>query len=139
MNATSRPFINEKETRALAGVVFTCCVIFLLTQAVFLFWFLLFEFTLRALTNTAYTPLKMFDNFILSVLKIQPGLIPPGPKKLAAVFGLIFCICVLSSYYLGYILTAKIFVGVMTLFSFLEFSISFCLATKIYNAVVKNR
>lgn len=130
-------FINEKETRALAGVVFICCVSFFLTGSVLIFWLLIIEFALRVFTNIAYTPVKLLNSFVLPILKIKPHLIPIAPKKLAATFGMIFCICILTSQYLNYILLTNIFVGCMAFFSFLEFSISFCVATLIYNAVVK--
>ena len=130
-------FINEKETRGLALVVFICCVTFFLTGSILIFWLLLIEFVLRVFTNIKFTPIKLLNNFVLPLLKIKPHLIPIAPKKLAAVFGMIFCICILTSQYLNYSLLTNIFVGCMTFFSFLEFSISFCVATLIYNAVVK--
>jgi hypothetical protein len=77
------------------------------------------------------------NNFILSLLKIKPHLIPAGPKKLAALFGMIFCICILLSDDANDALLTRIFVGFMALFSSLEFSVSFCVATLIYNAFLK--
>jgi len=130
-------FINEKETRALALVVFICCVSFFLTSSILIFWFLIIEFALRVFTNIKYTPVKLLNNFVLPLLKIRPGLIPIAPKKLAATLGMIFCICILTAQYLNNITMTNIFVGCMTFFSFLEFSISFCVATIIYNTVVK--
>ena len=130
-------FINEKETRTLALVAFLCCVSFFLTGSVLIFWFLIIEFALRVFTNIGYTPVKLLSKFVLPLLKISPNLIPIAPKKYAALLGLIFCISILSSQYVNNILLTRILVGTMAVFAFLEFSISFCVVTLIYNAVVK--
>ncbi len=129
--------INEKETRALAFVVFIGCIVFLITNFIYIYWFLLMEFLLRVFTNIAFTPVKLLNNWILRTLKITPNLIPLAPKKLAAFLGMLFCICILITYYYDFLFIEKILVGLMTLFSFLEFSISLCVATVIYYKVVK--
>jgi hypothetical protein len=136
---TPSNFINEKETRTLAFVAFICCISFFLNDSVFIFWFLTIEFTLRVFTNIEYTPVKLISNFVLPLLKISPHLIPIAPKKLAAMLGLTFCICILLSQYFNNILLTRILVGCMAFFAFLEFAINFCVATLIYNAVVKKQ
>lgn len=135
---TAPPYlINEKQTRTLALVAFICCVSFFLTDSILIYWFLSIEFTLRVFTNIEYTPVKLLSNSILPLLKIRPNLIPIAPKKLAALLGLLFCIGILSSQYFNNILLTRILVGCMAFFAFLEFAINFCVATLIYNTVVK--
>ena len=136
---TPSNFINEKETRTLALVAFICCISFFLTDSILIYWFLTIEFTLRVSTNIEYTPVKLLSKMILPLLKIRPHLIPIAPKKLAALFGLIFCIAILSSQYLNNNLLTRILVGCMALFAFLEFSINFCVATLAYNAWSEKR
>ena len=137
--STAIHYVNEKETRTLAWVVFGSCVLFFITHSIVIFWILLIEFVLRALTNTVYSPVRLLDNIALSVLKIQPLIIPEAPKKLAAAFGLIFCICIITLHYLGYNAVANVLVGLMAFFSLLEASIDFWMATKIYNAVMRKK
>ena len=78
--------INENIARSNAFLTVIFLIFFVLTSNPLVIAFLLFDFLLRSLELSGYSPFTVLSKNINRIFKIKPVIINAGPKRLAARF-----------------------------------------------------
>jgi len=112
------------------GILFT---LYLFTLHPALIFFLILDFTTRVFFNKEYSLLFMLSKRTKIILKLQTHKVDAAPKKLAAIFGLVFLLII--AFLNLFSLTLLFFISSAILFAciFLEVAFSYCLGCEIYH------
>lgn len=129
--------INENIARGNAFLTVGFLIAYLLTVNPFLIVLLLFDFLLRAVELSKYSPLAFLSGKINYLLNLQPKIINAGPKIFAARIGVVFNMLILISSLAGWHTTALIFSIAFGVCAFLEAVFAFCIACEIYPYVYR--
>jgi len=112
------------------GMIFT---IFILFQNSALVFFLILDFIIRIFFNKEYSLLFMLSKKTKQLLKLQTIKVDAAPKKLAALFGLVFLVAITVTHLASLTALFYIFSGVLLACIFLEVAFSYCLGCEIYH------
>lgn len=112
------------------GLLFTAYM-FTLNSAIVLF--LILDFATRVFFNKEYSLLFILSKITKSILKLPSYKVDAAPKKLAAIFGLVFLVTIFLVSLLHVTLLFYIFSGVLLSCIFLEVAFSYCLGCEIYH------
>lgn len=128
--------IDENVTRVNALITFLVSVTFLFFQSPILMFLLSIDFLLRAYFNGKFSVVKISSRFVVNKLNTKPILINEGPKVFAARIGTLmtFLIIVFGLFQLNAV--ANILALTLGVFAFLEFSVGYCVACKLYPYVM---
>lgn len=129
--------INEKATRINAFftvlLVIACCY----SQNIYIAVFLAIDFFIRAIDLGKYSLINKTSGFLVQVLPLKKNLINAGPKLFAAKIGFTISSLLVLSVLLHLQTLSFVLFAILGLFSFLEFSLGFCVACVIYPYVYK--
>lgn len=131
--------INERIARSNAILTFIFAILFILTDAKWLFYVLAVDFIIRAFFNGNNSPLGLISRLVISQISAKPKLINAGPKIFAARIGLFLTVTSICLCFTGFTLAACITAGILFFFSFLEGVLGFCVACKIYPLLFRER
>ncbi len=128
------PISYEQVDKHLIKAYSSIVLIALLTCLFFdfhtLFYFITLDFAIRVFAGIKYSPLCNLLTRFFKVTALQPVLVNAGSKKIAAKVGLIFSIIISLSYFMGWIITAKIFILMFIIAIALDLFFDYCLACK---------
>jgi len=116
------------------GIIFT---IFILFQNSVLVLFLILDFTTRIFLKKEYSLLFMLSVQTKQILKLETIKVDAAPKKLAALFGLVFLIVITAVHLAGLTLLFYLFSGVLLACIFFEVVFSYCVGCEIYHLYKK--
>jgi len=116
------------------GIIF---ILFILLQNSALVFFLILDFVIRIFFNKEYSLLFMLSKITKQLLNLQNVKVDAAPKKLAALFGLVFLIAITAMHFAGLTLLFYLFSGVLLACIFLEVTFSYCLGCEIYHIYKK--
>jgi len=111
-------------------VVFTLALIF--TQNNFFALILLFDFTVRLLRRTEWSPFHTLGKSILNGLGAEPKLCDESPKRFALYLGLIISLFLILFYVSGSTEIATFIAMILLVCALLETLFDFCIGCKIY-------
>ncbi len=112
------------------GLLFVAYM-FTLNSAIILF--LILDFSTRIFFNKEYSLLFILSKMTKSILKLQTEKVDAAPKKLAAVFGLVFLLTIFLVSLVHLTLLFYILSGILLSCIFLEVVFSYCLGCEIYH------
>ena len=124
--------INANLSRFNAGFTVIMSVFYLFTNHLVLILVVLMDFILRNIREGKLNPFTRFNNYLIEVIQIPDHIINAGPKIFAARMGLILSLSGTIAFFFGNPEFSFIFVGVLSLFSFLEAAFNYCVACKLY-------
>lgn len=129
--------INENIARINAVLTVALLAVYVATLNVFVIAFLLFDFLLRALELSKYSPLALISRKINELFKIPSKTINAGPKLFAARVGLLFSFLIFFSAIIGWSSGALVLAVVFGICAFFEAAFAFCVACEIYPFVYR--
>ena len=116
------------------GLIFTT---FVLLQSSALVLFLVLDFATRIFFKKEYSLLFMLSVQTKQILKLDTIKIDAAPKKLAALFGLVFLVAITAAHFVGFTILFYILSGVLLACIFFEVVFSYCLGCEIYHIYKK--
>lgn len=94
--------------------------------------FLILDFLARSIPKPEYSAFAGISKFLKKSLKLKPLLINAGPKIFAARIGLLFSVVAVGAHFAGLETLSLVFLVIFGICAFLEASIGYCVACKIY-------
>ncbi|QOP45478.1 DUF4395 domain-containing protein [Sulfurimonas paralvinellae] len=112
-------------------------IVYLITNNVWILYFLAFDFIMKLFLNPGISPIMMLATFLKGLFKIKDKFTDGGAKKLAGMFGLTFVILLIIAHYLDiWVLSLGIAI-VFLICSLLDVFLNFCIGCKIYYIIRK--
>ena len=126
--------VNENTVRITAFFVAVLSVVFLLTENIIPFIFLVIDFAARGFRFKQYSLLRIISDKINDVLfnGVKKPIFAP-PKLFAAKIGLLFCVAVIIFFFAGLNTISNILAVVLTAFALLESVGNICVACYMYS------
>lgn len=128
--------INENIVRIIAfmvAIIATFCVIF---SNYWAFFFLLFDFAVRAFSTGKFSLLKIIASWISKTFALKPQMKDLAPKKFAAILGFGFSFLIAASFVLNFNLLATALALIMIVFALLESLFAVCVGCYIYSFII---
>ena len=127
--------VDSNMVRVISFQVALFTTIFLITQESFFALVLLFDFLMRALRFTNFSPFQIVGNFIISGWGLAPKLCDESPKRFALFLGLITSLFLVLFYVAGFTKLATAIAVILLFCALLETLFDFCIGCKIYYAI----
>ena len=127
--------VDANMVRAISLQVALFAVILLFTQESFFALVLLFDFTVRTLRLSKFSPFHLIAQFILTGWGIAPKLCDESPKRFALYMGLGISLVLAVLFAAGFTTVATFIAGVILVCALLETVFDFCIGCKIYYAI----
>ncbi len=124
--------VNSAVVRTNALINVILLLVFLITQNMYIAFFLLADFLVRVMNFPKFSVTGIAARRMVTALGIRGKTENAGPKIFAARIGLIFTLLISGSLLLGYPLFSLGAAAVLTFFSFLEGAFGICVACMIY-------
>lgn len=131
--------VNEHVTRFNAGITCLLVALFIFTPLKEVIFFLVADFALRIYYDGRFSPLVNGNKYLVKSLKLKPAFINAGPKIFAAKVGLIISVAIAMFYLFDALLPAIVLAYIIALFAFLEATMGFCVACKLYPFVYRTK
>jgi len=127
--------VDSHMARVISFQVALFTMIFLVIQESFFAWVLLFDFFVRALRQTKFSPFQIIGNFVLTGWGIAPKLCDESPKRFALYLGLITSLFLVVFFVAGFATFATVIAVILLIGALLETLFDFCIGCKIYYAI----
>jgi hypothetical protein len=127
--------VDSNMVRVISFQVALFTVILLITQESFFAFVLLFDFFMRALRQTNFSPFQIIGNFIITGWGIAPKLCDESPKRFALYLGLVTSLFLVILYAAGLTVFATAITIILLICALLETLFDFCIGCKIYYAI----
>lgn len=125
--------VDSNVARINAFYVGTLFSIYMMSNSTALILFLILDFITRIFSLKEYSLLFMLSKRTKKALKLESIKVDAAPKKLAAIFGLVFLVTIFLLSILGLVIPFYIFSGILLVCIFLEVAFSYCLGCEIYH------
>ncbi len=127
--------IDSNMVRVISFQVALFTVILLMTQEIFFALVLLFDFFMRAIRKSSFSPFQIVGQFVLTGWGIAPKLCDESPKRFALYLGLITSLFLVVFYLAGFTTLATSIAVILLICALLETLFDFCIGCKIYYAI----
>ena len=127
--------VDSNMARIISFQVALFTVLLLITQASFFALVILFDFFIRALRLSNFSPFEIFGNFVLKVWGIAPKLCDESPKRFALYLGLVTSLFLVIFYFAGFETFATVIAVILLICALLETLFDFCIGCKLYYAI----
>ncbi len=127
--------IDANMVRMISFQVELFTFIFLITQESSFAWIILFDFLMRALRFSAFSPFQMIGKFVLKGWGVAPRLCDESPKRFALYLGLVTSLFIVLFYFAGFTLFATLLAVILLICALLETLFDFCIGCKLYYAI----
>ena len=127
--------VDSNMVRIISFQVALFTVILLITQESTFAFILLFDFFMRTMRKSQFSPFHIFGNFILTGWGIAPKLCDESPKRFALYLGLIISLFLVVFYLAGFTVFATSITIILLICALLETLFDFCIGCKIYYAI----
>lgn len=124
--------VDANMARTVSFQVAITTMLFLLTGWFYFAFFVLFDFSLRALKQETFSPFYRIGAIVLNLLNVEPRLCDELPKRFALYMGLTTALVIVFSHIAGFHLFATIVAIILVIFALLEALLGFCMGCKIY-------
>jgi hypothetical protein len=121
--------------RVISFQVALFTVILLMTQESIFALILLFDFFMRTIRRSEFSPFHLVGNFILTGWGIAPKLCDESPKRFALYLGLLASLFLAVFYVAGFTTFATAISIILLICALLETLFDFCIGCKIYYAI----
>ncbi|MDC0584671.1 DUF4395 domain-containing protein [Bacteroidales bacterium] len=124
--------VNERVSRLNALITLVFATIYILTPFKEIVFLMIADFATRLIASGKYSPVSNANKILLAYANIKPQMINAGPKKFAAKIGLLMSAIIAVLYIAQLSITSLSLISMLGFFAFLEMSIGFCVACKVY-------
>ena len=124
--------INERVARVNGALTVLSLIVFLFTPFKAIVLILGADFFIRGFLNPSFSFYGFISRNFLHALNIKPVMANAGPKLFAAKIGFIFCGIIYLFHFLVMPTISFIFGTMLLFFAFLEASMGFCVACRLY-------
>jgi len=131
----SCPISTRRVDSNMAFQVALFTVLLLLTQESFFVLVILFDFFIRALRLSNFSPFEIVGSFVLKVWGIAPKLCDESPKRFALYLGLVTSLFIVVFYFAGFTTFATVIAVILLICALLETLFDFCIGCKLYYAI----
>lgn len=128
--------VDERNIRSTALLTFLIAVFFVLEPNLIAAAFLAIDFYIRGFIRTRSSVLACSAAGLTHLVPFQSKMINKAPKLFAARIGLVFTVLSFISLLSGWPFTSQIIMGILVLFSFLEWAAGFCMGCYVYTIFV---
>ncbi|MDD2789116.1 MAG: DUF4395 domain-containing protein [Sulfurimonas sp.] len=129
--------IDSNVARLTSFIVASLVITYLFYDAVFILYFIAFDFIMRLFITKDSSLFSMSALFIKDMFNIKEKYVDSGSKRLAAYFGLTFVLMLIGAHYFDNRLLTLGIAGVFLTCSLLDVFLDFCLGCKIYFIIKK--
>jgi hypothetical protein len=127
--------VDANMVRMISFQVAFFTLIFLLTQESVFAMLILFDFLMRALRLSNFSPFQIVGNFVLKGWGVAPRLCDESPKRFALYLGLVTSLFIVIFYFAGFALFATVIAVILLICALLETLFDFCIGCKLYYAI----
>lgn len=127
--------VDSNMVRVISFQVSLFTIILLFTQESFFALVLLFDFFMRTLRQSQFSPFQVIGKFVLIGWGIAPKLCDESPKRFALYMGLIASLLLVVLYVAGFPAFATVIAIILLVCALLETLFDFCIGCKIYYAI----
>lgn len=127
--------VDSNMVRVISFQVALFTVILFITQESFFAMVLLFDFFVRSIRKSAFSPFQIVGKFVLDGWGIAPKLCDESPKRFALYLGLLISLFLFLFYMLGLNTLATSISVILFICALLETVFDFCIGCKIYYAI----
>jgi len=127
--------VDSNMVRVISFQVALFTVVLLITQESFFALVLLFDFLMRSLRLTNFSPFQIVGKFIITGWGIAPKLCDESPKRFALYLGLVISLFLVLLYAAGLTTFATAISFILLICALLETLFDFCIGCKIYYAI----
>jgi hypothetical protein len=110
-------------------------VILLFTQESFFALVILFDFLMRALRLSNFSPFEIAGKLLISKWGIAPKLCDESPKRFALYLGLVTSLFIVVFYFADFTIFATVIAIILLICALLEVLFDFCIGCKLYYAI----
>ncbi|MBU1219291.1 DUF4395 domain-containing protein [Myxococcota bacterium] len=132
-------YVDRNAVRMSAFFTVLSTVAAVVTGNIFIYGYILFDFSLRAFGYKS--PFSFAGQEIIKLMKVKPLLIDRAPKIFAAKTGFVFALTAFTLTFISPIAAAGV-IATLGMFSFMECFLNFCMGCKVYSWFIvplKNR
>lgn len=127
--------VDSNMVRIISFQVALFTMIFLVSQESFFVLLILFDFFMRAIRQSNFSPFQIVGTFVLKGWGIAPKLCDESPKRFALYLGLVTSLFVVIFYVAGFTTFAAWIAIILLICALLETLFDFCIGCKIYYAI----
>lgn len=127
--------VDSNMARIISFQVALFTIIFLITQVSLFALVILFDFLIRALRLSSFSPFEIIGNFVLKGWGIAPKLCDESPKRFALYLGLVTSLFIVVFYFAGFTTFATVIAVILLICALLETLFDFCIGCKLYYAI----
>ncbi len=127
--------VDSNMVRIISFQVALFAMIFLVSQESFFALVLVFDFFMRAIRQSNFSPFQIVGTFVLKGWGIAPKLCDESPKRFALYMGLVTSLFVVIFYVAGFTTVATVLAVILLICALLETLFDFCIGCKIYYAI----
>jgi hypothetical protein len=127
--------VDSNMVRVISFQVALFTTIFLITQESFFAFVLVFDFLMRALRLSKFSPFEFVGRFVIAGWGIAPKLCDESPKRFALFLGLTTSLFLVVFYLAGFTTFATVIAVILLFCALLETLFDFCIGCKIYYAI----
>ncbi len=127
--------VDSNMVRIISFQVALFTVIFLVTQESLFAFILLFDFFMRTLRQSNFSPFQIVGTFVLKGWGIAPKLCDESPKRFALYLGLVTSLFIIAFYFAGFATFSTVLAIILLICALLETLFDFCIGCKLYYAI----
>ncbi|MEA2048559.1 MAG: DUF4395 domain-containing protein [Campylobacterota bacterium] len=127
--------VDSNMVRVISFQVAFFTVILFMTQESFFAMVLLFDFFMRTIRKSTFSPFQIIGQFVLKGWGVAPKLCDESPKRFALYLGLIISLFLVLFYIAGLNTLATSITIILFICALLETLFDFCIGCKIYYAI----
>jgi len=127
--------VDSNMIRVISFQVALFTVILLITQESLFALVILFDFFIRALRQSNFSPFQVVGKFVLSGWGVAPKLCDESPKRFALYLGLLTSLFLVIFYIAGFTTFATAIAVILLICALLETLFDFCIGCKVYYAI----
>jgi hypothetical protein len=129
--------INITVSRLSSFIVSLLVIYYLYSSNVFVLYFLLIDFVTRLFYDKKFSLVDTLSRILKKTFKLEDVFGDSGAKRLAGIFGLLFVVLLIISYYMGLKVAPFVIGGVFVLCSLMDALVNYCVGCKIYFIIKK--
>ena len=127
--------VDSNMARIISFQVSLFTVILLFTQESFFALVILFDFLMRALRLSNFSPFEIAGKLLISGWGIAPKLCDESPKRFALYLGLVTSLFIVVFYFADFTIFATVIAIILLICALLEVLFDFCIGCKLYYAI----
>lgn len=127
--------VDANMARIISFQVALFTLILLITEESFFALVILFDFFMRALRLSSFSPFEIVGKFVLKGWGVAPKLCDESPKRFALYLGLLTSLFIVVFYFAGFTLFATVVAVILLICALLETLFDFCIGCKLYYVI----